>query len=501
MSRELLQLFDPRPGGGDFLLDPLHLFWIVELALGPRELQLELLKLLVIEVELLLLLLVERHVATLSENGRIREAIRPADIRSTLAVSSFASLRDNRIVESSKMSIGPLNDHGLKTVSDSLAQLECLLLVLSRRRKSARQQFTKVSVRPIIVREQPVYQFTFHYPDRVTHENLDLRVAADRAVQLLTSTFENAALYTPAADYSLRASDDQSFRCQARPPTKAAEAPAAHNRAKEYLIPEGSPCPFLTEIGVMTSEGRVKSAMRHKFRQINRFLELIDDVVDSLPDGRELRIVDFGCGKSYLTFALHHLLTAIRGRTVRIIGLDRKAEVIRNCASIAARLGCQGLEFREGDIATHEEMEPLDLAVSLHACDTATDDALAQALRWQTRVILAVPCCQHELAKTLNSCELSPLARHGILYERLAALATDALRAMVLEIGGYATQVVEFIDLEHTAKNLLIRAVRREKAGSAQRTARLAEYESWKGLLGIENSYLERALGPTFFQA
>jgi SAM-dependent methyltransferase len=235
--------------------------------------------------------------------------------------------------------------------------------------------------------------------------------------------------------------------------------------------------------------------MTHKFRQINRFLELVDDIVPSLPTGRELRIVDFGCGKSYLTFALHHLLTNIHVRQVRIIGLDRKADVIRHCAEIAGRLACRGLEFREGDIAGHQENEPVDLAVALHACDTATDDALAQALHWQTRVILAVPCCQHELAKTIASRELAPLLRHGILHERFAALATDALRSLVLEICGYATQVVEFIDLEHTAKNILIRAVRREQTDTAQRAARLAEYQSLKRLAGIETPYLERILG------
>ena len=250
----------------------------------------------------------------------------------------------------------------------------------------------------------------------------------------------------------------------------------------------------------MTAEGRVKSAMTHKFRQINRFLELVDDIVPSLPAGRELRIVDFGCGKSYLTFALHHLLTNIHGRQVRIIGLDRKADVIRHCTEIAGRLDCRGLEFREGDIVAHHEDEPVDLAVSLHACDTATDDALAQALRWQTRVILAVPCCQHELAKTIDSRDLAPLLRHGILHERFAALATDALRSLVLEICGYATQVVEFIDLEHTAKNLLIRAVRREQTDPALLTARLTEYQSLKRNLGIETPNLERALGPARFE-
>jgi SAM-dependent methyltransferase len=389
-----------------------------------------------------------------------------------------------------------LNNQGLEKLSEAIADGDCLLLVLSHRRRTARDDFTKVSVRPVVMQQRRAYQFTFHYKDRVTHENLDRSEAAKRVLRFLDDTFEDAALYTPTADHFLRTRPDGSFRCKSGPPTKSAGSSIAHNRAKEYLIPEGVPCPFLIEIGVMTAEGRVKSSMTHKFRQINRFLELVDDIVPSLGTEGKLRIVDFGCGKSYLTFALHHLLTAIHGRTVRIVGLDRKAEVIGHCTAITRRLGCRGLEFRQGDIADYQESGPVDLAVSLHACDTATDDALARALCWKTRVILAVPCCQHELAKKIEGAELAAIARHGILHERFAALATDALRALVLDLCGYTTQVVEFIDLEHTAKNILIRAVRRDRPDPAHRAARLAEYQGLKRLLGIGTPYLERILEP-----
>ncbi len=392
-----------------------------------------------------------------------------------------------------------MNNQDLEKLSDAMAGGECLALVLSRKRKTARDEFTKVSVRPVVIQQRPEYQFTFHYKDRVTHENLDRPEAARRALQLLSEIFEDAALYTPTADHSLRSRADGSFRWKSGPATKSAAVASAHNRTKAYLIPDGVPCPFLIEIGVMTAEGRVKNAMAHKFRQINRFLELVDDIVPSLAAEGELRIVDFGCGKSYLTFALHYLLTVSHSRTVRIVGLDRKAEVIAHCAEIAGRLGCLGLEFREGDIAEHQEHEPVDLAVSLHACDTATDDALAKALRWKSRVILAVPCCQHELANHIAGAKLAAIARHGILHERFAALATDALRALVLDICGYTTQVVEFIDLEHTAKNILIRAVRRDRSDPAHRAARLAEFQDMKRFLGLEPPYLERILGPEVF--
>jgi SAM-dependent methyltransferase len=389
-----------------------------------------------------------------------------------------------------------LANDSLQILSDVLTSGEFLLLVLSRKRYSPGDGFTKVSVRPVVVRTKQVYQFTFHFPDRVTHENLESAPAARRAVRLLEKSFEDAALYTRTADYSIRAAGAGSFHCKSGPPTKAQTPAPVHNRSKQHLIPEGVPCPFLCEIGVMTPQGRVKSSMTHKFRQINRFLELVDDIIPSLETAGTLRVVDFGCGKSYLTFALHYLLTGIHRRTVRIVGLDKKPDVVRQCADLAGRLNCEGLDFRQGDIVTHQEQERVDLAVSLHACDTATDDALAQAIRWKSRVILAVPCCQHELSGRIDSRELAPLISHGILRERFAAIATDALRSLVLEIEGYATKVVEFIDLEHTAKNILIRAVRRKHNDARHRAAKCEEYQSLKRLLGVESPAIERALGP-----
>jgi SAM-dependent methyltransferase len=388
-----------------------------------------------------------------------------------------------------------VNRTAFGTLADAVASGECLHLVFSRKRRGAPGGFSKVSARPVTIQGRAMYQFTYTVGEQVTHENLEQGSAADRAVELFSKSFEHAAFFTPTADYALRLCADGSVRCKKSPPTKSAAGPAEHNRTKSRLIPEGVPCPFLIEIGVMTPQGQVRRGMSHKFRQVNRFLELVDDVVPALPSERELRIVDFGCGKSYLTFALHYLLTEIHRRRVRIVGLDRKTDVIRHCAELAGRLGCAGLQFREGDITGHAETEPVDLAVSLHACDTATDDALAQAIRWKTQVILAVPCCQHELAPQIDDRDLAPLLKHGILRERFAALATDALRALVLEICGYSTQVIEFIDLEHTAKNLLIRGVKRTRVDPELRAARLAEYRALKSSLGLETPRLPGELG------
>ena len=273
-----------------------------------------------------------------------------------------------------------------------------------------------------------------------------------------------------------------------RPPTRTA-GPRDHDRRKRYLLAEGTPVPFLVELGVMTPDGAVRKSRYDKFRQVNRFLELVDDVVPSLRPEGTLRVVDFGCGKSYLTFAIHHLLTELHGRDVEIVGLDLKEDVISACSSLAARSGAEGLRFEQGEIAAFEAGDKVDLVVSLHACDTATDEALAQAVRWQADAILAVPCCQKEAYGQIESSLLAPLLRHGLAKERFAALVTDTLRAQLLELQGYRTQLVEFVPLEHTAKNVLIRAVRSTPAGADVRRS----YEDLRDSLGVAPS-LERLL-------
>ena len=226
----------------------------------------------------------------------------------------------------------------------------------------------------------------------------------------------------------------------------------------------------------------MRSQRYDKFRQVNRFLELVEDVLPALPAG-PLRIVDFGSGKSYLTFALHHLLTVVHGREVEIVGLDLKAEVVDHCEALARKLGADGLRFEVGDIAGYEALAGVDLVVSLHACDTATDDALDRAVRAGAPVILAVPCCQHELLPQLENPALGPLLRHGTLRERFAAEVTDAARAQLLGAVGYDVQVVEFVELEHTPKNVLLRAVARPGRDTAKA---FAEYRAFAAELGID---------------
>lgn len=255
----------------------------------------------------------------------------------------------------------------------------------------------------------------------------------------------------------------------------------SESRRKNYLLPEGRPVPFLVHLGLMTAEGKVVKSKYDKFRQINRFLEMVDDVLDdvakvrqseNLPVSEEnpLSIVDFGSGKSYLTFALQHYLSEVKKIQARIFGLDLKKDVIAYCNTLAQKLELKNLSFAVGDIASFGEEKQPDIIVTLHACDTATDYALDYAIRRKAKAILSVPCCQHEINSQLSAKSLgedspfAPLVKYGLIKERFAALATDAIRADLLEQKGYKVQILEFIEESATPKNLLIRAVKKSDA-------------------------------------
>lgn len=349
----------------------------------------------------------------------------------------------------------------------------------------------KVTVRPIRQKRGLVYQFEKQVGNQAFHENVPQQEASARLIEMMAD-YRQALFKTPDADTQLLANKKGAVALlQGKPTAKPLQqAPASHDRVKSHLIPEGEPVAFLVRLGVMTPEGRVVKAKYDKFRQINRYLEMVSDVLPALPRGRPLTVVDFGCGKSYLTFALYHLLAIREQLPVRIFGLDLKADVIRDCARLAEDLGWEGLTFAVGDISAYKEESAVDMVVTLHACDTATDAALLQAIGWDASVILSVPCCQHELFRQIDQPALKPLLKHGILKERFAALATDAIRANLLETAGYRTQILEFIDMAHTPKNLLIRAVKSE--GRQQNAAKIRqEYETFRDFLSVD-PYMER---------
>lgn len=340
---------------------------------------------------------------------------------------------------------------------------EFLLAVLSNPRRADGPN--KVRIRPVRHKDRHVYQFEAFCGTQVFHQNLEKEEACGKILEYMEN-FRQMQLETQSAAVSALVSKKGKVtvkkKLRAR---KKAPAETDHNRKKHYILEEGISVPFLQDLGVMTAEGKIVRTKFDKFRQINRFLEFIQDVLPKLPREREIRILDFGCGKSYLTFAMYYYLHELQGLDVRILGLDLKEDVIRACNQLSQRYGYEKLRFLEGNIADYTGADEVDMVVTLHACDTATDFALAKAVGWKAKVILSVPCCQHELNGQMENELLRPILQYGLIKERLAALVTDGLRAQYLEREGYDVQVLEFIDMEHTPKNILLRAVRTGRKG------------------------------------
>lgn len=351
----------------------------------------------------------------------------------------------------------------LRTVLEDNLNSEFLLAVLSNPRQADGP--TKVRIRPVRHKDRQVYQFEAFCGTQVFHQNLEKEEACGKILEYMEN-FRQMQLETQSAAVSALVSKKGKVtvkkKLRAR---KKAPAETDHNRKKHYILEEGIPVPFLQDLGVMTAEGKIVRTKSDKFRQINRFLEFIQDVLPKLPREREIRILDFGCGKSYLTFAMYYYLHELQGLDVRILGLDLKEDVIRACNQLSQRYGYEKLRFLEGNIADYTGADEVDMVVTLHACDTATDFALAKAVGWKAKVILSVPCCQHELNGQMENELLRPILQYGLIKERLAALVTDGLRAQYLEREGYDVQVLEFIDMEHTPKNILLRAVRTGRKG------------------------------------
>lgn len=331
------------------------------------------------------------------------------------------------------------------------------------------------------------YRLEQYTDKQVFHANCTAEEASGRILSEFGSNFRELNALTASEALSLRLSKGGKLLTSRKKTAEPVPPPSvAHNRAKNYIIRESDRFPVLEELGILTGDGHVHSAMYDKFRQINRYIEFIDDIVRTDPR-KQWNIIDFGCGKSYLTFVLYHYLTVIRGVDAHIVGLDLKEDVIRNCSALAERHGMTGLSFQLGDIHGYTPSVHPDMIISLHACDTATDYALANAVNWNTDYILAVPCCQHELNGGLDAPALRLMTKYGILKERFAALATDALRARALEGRGYKTDVSEFIDIAHSPKNILIRAKRAAltDAAAVKRMAEAkAEIETFCQMLG-----------------
>lgn len=325
--------------------------------------------------------------------------------------------------------------------------------------KNKKEKYRKIDIQKIIKDKKVIYQLAKYTDKQVFHVNLTQEELINFYETALANDYKQGLIQCSGVDYQLFSNSKGEITYKKIKTNKEACCEVNHDRKKSSLIDDTKFIPFLYELGVMNKDGKIIQAKYAKFRQINRFLEFIQDVVPSLPKSQKIHIVDFGCGKSYLTFATHYYLQETLGLDVEIIGLDLKEDVIRTCNSIVEKYDMKNLKFYVGNIENYVSQTPIDMVITLHACDTATDFALEKAIKWNAKVILSVPCCQHEVHQTMKCTNLTLLEDYGLIQERLSSLITDVTRAEILKLHGYKVQILEFIDMEHTPKNILIRAV------------------------------------------
>ncbi len=368
-----------------------------------------------------------------------------------------------------------------------------LQLTASGKARGGSPQWQKVAVRPVVVKGERSLQFTYFDDRKAFTKNYADAAANAELDEVLTAPFSHFHLQATTGDLHVRLTKRGKALVSHGKPSRAQPQPdLAHNRTKRHLLPVGKPDTFLWTTGITDRAGKVRPAMRGKFRQVNTFLEHFWHALPAAADAeRPLTIIDYGCGSAYLTFAAYHYASHVQGRPTQVIGVDSDTEIIAKCRRLQESLQWEGLAFHESRIVDFQPATRPDVVLSLHACDTATDEAIAQGIRWQGNVILAAPCCQHELHDQVQHPEFQAVLRHGILKQRTADILTDAFRALVLRIMGYKTDVVEFVSPEHTSRNLLIRAVKSQAPGDS---AAVQEYMRLKQFWNV-TPYLEELLG------
>lgn len=374
------------------------------------------------------------------------------------------------------------------TIRDSIYDIENFIqIILSGGRKET--EASKINIRHILIKEDVVLQFSKQIKEKIIHENIKLDKAIDIIANLANNDFRQCIIKMKSGDITILVSKNNRITILSNKTKNASSEKSTnnqlddinrgnfsghdlshlvHNKKKNYILEEGTPVNFLIDLGIMNDEGIVVKRRYDKFRQINRYLEFVRDIIKNLDTTREVTIVDFGCGKSYLTYALYYYLVELQKIDANIIGLDLKEDVIKRCNSLAQKYGYSKLNFYKGDIVDFDKLDSVDMVVTLHACDVATDYAIEKAIKWNADVIMVVPCCQHEVNKTISSSLLAPALKYGIIKERISALLTDSIRANILESLGYDTDIMEFVDIENTPKNLLIRASKSQKIRGRQ---------------------------------
>lgn len=318
-------------------------------------------------------------------------------------------------------------------------------------------EYNKINIQLKEKNNKEYYQIEKYTDKQVFHENIEKNMLNEKMLEFINGNYKQVGAWSETNTYDLKISKKGKIFLGKKKSDNKNVVNKSHNREKNYILKEGMLIQPLIDLGVFTKEGKVVNSKYDKYKQINRFIEIIDDEIKK-NDYKELTILDFGCGKSYLTFVLYYYFVEIKKIDVKMIGLDLKADVIKKCNEIAKKYNYENLTFELGDINGYKYTDKVDMVITLHACDTATDYALYNAINWNAKMIFSVPCCQHEFNDQIRSSEFSLITKYGIIKERVSALMTDAVRGNLLEAIGYKTQLLEFIDIAHSPKNILIRA-------------------------------------------
>jgi SAM-dependent methyltransferase len=350
-------------------------------------------------------------------------------------------------------------------------------------------EYNKINIELKEKNNKEYYQIEKYTDKQVFHENIEKNMLNEKMLEFINGNYKQVGAWSETTTYDLKISKKGKIFLGKKKSNNTEVANKSHNREKNYILKEGMLIQPLIDLGVFTKEGKVVNSKYDKYKQINRFIEIIDDEIKK-NDYKELTILDFGCGKSYLTFVLYYYFVEIKKINVKMIGLDLKADVIKKCNDIAKKYNYENLTFELGDINGYKYTDNVDMVITLHACDTATDYALYNAIKWNAKMIFSVPCCQHEFNSQMNSDEFSLITKYGIIKERVAALMTDAVRGNLLESIGYKTQLLEFIDIAHSPKNILIRASK----------GNISKDKRKKSLQEVNNIINEFNLNPTLLK-
>lgn len=366
---------------------------------------------------------------------------------------------------------------------------EKLLKVVISNKLNKDVKYNKINIELKEKNNKEYYQIEKYTDKQVFHENIELEMIETKLFEMTFESYKQVAAWSENTNYDLKISKKGKVFLGKKKSSNENLVNKSHNREKNYILKEGMLIQPLIDLGVFTKEGKVVKSKYDKYKQINRFIEIIDDEIKK-NDYKELTILDFGCGKSYLTFVLYYYFVEIKKINVKMIGLDLKTDVIKKCNDIAQKYNYENLKFELGDINGYKYTDNVDMVITLHACDTATDYALYNAVKWNTKMIFSVPCCQHEFNEQINSDEFSILTKYGIIKERVSALMTDAVRGNLLEALGYKTQILEFIDIAHSPKNILIRASK----GS------ISQEKKERAMKEVDNLIKEFNLNPTLLK-